>query len=86
MTVVETQDLEDLAVHVANELGDRIGNKQLLVQELLKFYSLMKSHLGSRVSDAQNEILTKYADPLTYQLRGDFRELQVELYNSLNNF
>lgn len=85
--IIETQDLEQLSLHVANELAQKTGANEFVVQqELLKFYSLIKTHLGTRVSDAQTNIVEKYTNPLTYQLVGDARQLQNELYNSLSNF
>ena len=85
--IVETQDLEDLTVHLATQLSQQIGGHEVLIRnEFLKLFSAIKAHIGSRVSDAQTEILDAYRDPLTEQLVGDSRRLQVELYNSLSNF
>lgn len=85
--IVETQDLEDLTLHLANKLAQEVGGHEAVIRdEFLKLFSALKAHIGSRISDAQTEILEAYRNPLTEQLQGDSRQLQVDLYNSLSNF
>lgn len=84
--VVETQDLEELTENLASQLSSQVGNPQLVRQEFFKLFSALKSVIGSRVSDAQTSIVERYRNPLTEELQGDSRQLQVELYNSLSNF
>lgn len=75
---IQTSDLEELSIHVAAELSEKLGvPSQRVVEELLKFQSLIRSIIGSRINEAHENVVAKF---------GGNRDLQNELSSILENF
>lgn len=75
---IQTNDLEELSVHVATELSNKFNIPlPVLREELLKFQSLIRSIIGSRINEAHEGVVTKF---------GGNRDLQNELSSILENF